>query len=262
MTPRSTATSRPATSCRVTARPPVVRSLTTDGTFSPNGDDTADTATISGRLSESADWVLRVRDDAGALLYSKSGTGSTVSGVWDGKDESGAVVPEGSYAVSLSATDDWKNGPTTASASLVIDVTPSQLKDLTPAADTVGWFSPNGDGYRDTTTLKATNSETGSFIVRVRDSANTLLRKYSVPSGTGPTNIVVGRRGRRAAPWCRTGSTSCASRRSTRTGTPAPRPNAPVNVIAALKSVKRSPSRSSSHRTWTRWPRRRPCPSS
>ena len=169
---------------------PVVRSLTTDGRFSPNGDEIADTATMSGRLSEAADWVLRVRDAGGTVLYSRSGTGNTFSGSWDGRNAGGSVMPDGAYPVTVTATDSWANGPTTATASLVVDTVPSQLTALTPDAETVGWFAPNGDGSRDTTALTATNSEPGSFTVRVRNSDNVLVRLFTVASGTSPTSIV------------------------------------------------------------------------
>ena len=168
---------------------PIVRSLTTAGRFSPNGDDVADTGLISGRLSESADWVVRVRDTGGTLLFSRSGTGNTYNATWDGK-ASGTVVPDGSYAVSVTAIDSWQNGPTTADSTLGVDTTPSQLSALTPDADTVGWFAPNGDGSRETIALTATNSEPGSFIVRVRNSANVLVRLFTVASGTSATSVV------------------------------------------------------------------------
>ncbi len=219
--------------------PPVVRSLMTDGRFSPNGDSIADTATITGRLSESADWTLRVRDAGGTVLYARSGSGNTFSGTWDGRDSSGAVMPEGSFAVSLTAPDGWKNGPTTASASVAIDLTPSQLTALTPDAETVSWFAPNGDGSRDTIALTATNSEPGSFTVRVRNSDNILVRLFTVASGTGPTSVVWDGKNSSGAvvpdgpyimrvyPVDAYGNAGTWAERT-------------VNVVAALKSVKSS----------------------
>ncbi len=88
------------------SRAPVVRSLQTGGRFSPNGDDTLDTTTMTGRLSESADWTLRVRDSSETLLFAQSGSGSTFSATWDGT-ASGSVVPDGTYAVSVTAQDAW-----------------------------------------------------------------------------------------------------------------------------------------------------------
>jgi flagellar hook assembly protein FlgD len=98
-------------------------------------------------------------------------------------------MADGSYAVSVTADDAWENGPTTATATLAIDTEPSQLTALTPEAGTVSWFAPNGDGSRDTIALTATNSEPGSFTVRVRNSDNILVRLFTVASGTSPTSI-------------------------------------------------------------------------
>lgn len=170
------------------SKAPVVRSLSTGGAFSPNGDKIADTATLSGRLSESASWAVKIRDAAGTVLVSETGAGSTFSATWDGS-ASGTVVPDGTYDVSVTAVDGWLNGPTTSTASLVVDTVPSQLRALAPEPGIVQWFAPNGDGYRETVALTATNSEPGGFTVRVRNSAGALVRKYTVANGSGPTTV-------------------------------------------------------------------------
>ena len=217
---------------------PVVRSLATGGTFSPNGDKIADTATLSGRLSESASWAVKVRDAAGTVLVSKTGAGSTFSATWDGT-ASGATVPDGTYDVSVTAVDGWANGPTTSTASLVVDTAPSQLTALAPAPDVVQWFAPNGDRFRETVVLTATNSEPGSFTIRVRNSAGTVLRRYTVANGSGPTPVTWDGRDSsgsivpdgqyvlRISPADPFGNTGTAAERS-------------VNGVAALRSVASS----------------------
>lgn len=220
------------------SRAPVVRSLQTGGTFSPNGDDTMDTTTMTGRLSESAAWTLQVRDGSNDLLFSQSGSGSTFSATWDGT-ASGSVVPDGTYTVSVTAQDAWANGPTTSTASVVVDTVPSQLTAFSPAPDVLSWFAPNGDGWRDTISMSATNSEAGSFTVRVRNSDNTLVRLFTVPSGTGATAITWDGKGAngtvvpdgqyilRVYPVDAVGNAGTWTER-------------PVNVVAALKSVASS----------------------
>jgi hypothetical protein len=74
-------------------------------------------------------------------------------------------------------------------AGLVVDTAPPHLATVTPDAATVPWFSPNGDGNRDTVALGATNSETGSLSVRIRNAAGDLVRKSSIANGTGPTTV-------------------------------------------------------------------------
>jgi flagellar hook assembly protein FlgD len=167
---------------------PFVRSLQTDGAFSPNGDGTEDIATISGRLSESAAWTVRVRDSAHTVRYSASGSGNTFSAQWDGK-AAGATLPDGTYDVSVTAIDGWANGPGTANTPLVLDTVPAQLTALDPEPDVVRWFAPNGDGSRETVALTATSSESGSLSVRIRNAAGTQVRAFSVATGTGPVAL-------------------------------------------------------------------------
>ena len=89
----------------------------------------------------------------------------------------------------VSATDAWQNGPTTTSRTLSVDTVPPQLSALSPDLATVQWFSPNGDGNRDTVALSATNAEPGTLTVRALDGDGTLLKKWVVPNGTGPTPL-------------------------------------------------------------------------
>ena len=48
--------------------------------LSPNDDDVADTATLTARLSEPADWRIRVRDAEGATLHESTGSGNAADG--------------------------------------------------------------------------------------------------------------------------------------------------------------------------------------
>ena len=60
----------------------------------------------------------------------------------------------------MTGDDAWHNGATSATKSMTVDTVPSQLSALTPAASTVQWFSPNGDRYRDSVALLATQLNT------------------------------------------------------------------------------------------------------
>ena len=66
--------------------------------------------------------------------------------------------------MSVSGVDPWGNGPARATRELTVDTAAPELAGLTPAASTTQWFSPNGDGVRDTVSLTATNREPGSFV--------------------------------------------------------------------------------------------------
>ncbi len=162
---------------------PIVRALEPGGPFSPNGDGQVDTTTISGRFTETVAWTLRVRNANDDVLSEKTGTGSTFQAVWDGL-VNGAPVPDGTYAVSVNGVDGWGNAPANATRSVVVDTHPPTLRSVTPAADTTQWFAPNGDGFRDTVSVAATNGEPGNLVVRVlTEGAAALVKKWTVENG-------------------------------------------------------------------------------
>jgi flagellar hook assembly protein FlgD len=167
---------------------PVVRVLDPGVAFSPNGDGQRDVATLRGRFTESVAWTLRIRDGADHEVFSTTGSGSTFQVTWDGQD-GGAPVPDGIYSVSLSGDDAWGNGPVQATRELTVDTEAPALAGLTPGATTTQWFSPNGDGVRDTVSLTATNSEPGSVVTRVVDGDGTLVKSWTVANGSAAVAI-------------------------------------------------------------------------
>ena len=163
---------------------PFVRRLDAGGPFSPNGDGQADGTTLQASFTESVAWTLRVRNASNAVLFQKTGTGATFAFAWSGI-VSGAAVPDGTYNVTVSGVDAWGNAPATATRPLIVDTKAPILKSLTPGADTTQWFSPNGDGVRDTVTINATNSELGSLQARVFDAKDALVKSWTVANGSG-----------------------------------------------------------------------------
>ena len=169
--------------------PPVLTAFDAGtGAISPNGDGVADQAVLTGQFSEIATWTATISDQAGNVLLQQTGTGPAFQVVWSPLT-SGQYVPDGTYLVTVSATDDWQNRGPDRRATIAVDVGPAQLVALTPAATTISTFSPNGDGYRDTVALTATTSEPGSLAVIVRDAQGATLRTWSVPS-SGTATIV------------------------------------------------------------------------
>ena len=162
---------------------PVVRVLDAGGPFSPNADGQVDVASLRGRFTESVSWTLRVRDAGAHLLFEKTGTGSSFQVAWDGL-VGGHPVPDGTYTVSVSATDAWGNGPAQATRQLTVDTVAPALASLTPVATTTQWFSPNGDGVRETVALTARNSEAGALVATVLDAHGATVRSWTVAVGT------------------------------------------------------------------------------
>ena len=167
---------------------PVVRVLDGGAAFSPNGDGRGDTATLRGRFTESVAWTVRVSDAGNHVLLQQTGTGSSFAIPWNGI-VSGQPVPDGTYTLALTGVDAWNNASAIATGHVRVDTVAPAVTSFTPGADTTQWFAPNGDGFRETVTLNATNAEDGAILVRVLDSHAATVDTWTVPSGTTATPI-------------------------------------------------------------------------
>ena len=150
--------------------------------LSPNGDGVADTTTIRAALSESATWRIRFRDADGATLHEATGVGADLNATWDGL-AAGAAIPDGIYSYRIDVSDAWSNA-SYKTGSVRVDLTGPTLTGVTPAADTDTWIAPNGDRVRESVAFGGTVSEAGSLAAYVRDAGGTLVRSFSVPTGT------------------------------------------------------------------------------
>ena len=72
--------------------------------FSPNGDGIQDTTTISGTLSQSGGWTLTIRDPSGTVIRTYSGSGTSVSVTWDGKNSGGQVTSDAAYGIEVTVS--------------------------------------------------------------------------------------------------------------------------------------------------------------
>jgi flagellar hook assembly protein FlgD len=217
---------------------PVVRVLDPGGSFSPNGDGQRDSATMQGRFTESVAWTLRVRDAAGTNLFQKTGTGSTFSVPWNGII-GGAPVADGPYAVTVTGIDAWHNAPASATRTLTVDTVAPKLTGLTAGADVNQWFSPNGDGVRDSVALSATNSEAGSLDARVYDAHDTLVRNWTIANGSGATPLTWNGR-TNAGAYAPDGAYVIRVRPHDAAGNTGATVTRAVTVIGALRSVMSS----------------------
>lgn len=83
--------------------PKIYAPAATPATISPNGDGVDDSASITFSASEDVTWQATIANQSGTTVRTFTGTGSAASLTWDGRDASGAVVPDGSYTVTLAA---------------------------------------------------------------------------------------------------------------------------------------------------------------
>ncbi|MCX7787629.1 MAG: OmpA family protein [Spirochaetes bacterium] len=154
--------------------------------FSPNGDGVQDTVTItpSGLLPDGLlEVVLEVVDQSGTARRTERATPPLPSSVkFDGKDQGGALLPDGTYTIRVTAT--YENG-TIAEAQtppIVLDTKPAQIQ-ITANTSII---SPNGDGNKDDVTFTLSGGKEGTWKGIITDEAGNILFSYdhegSIPS--------------------------------------------------------------------------------
>jgi hypothetical protein len=72
--------------------------------ITPNGDGYADALKVTGRLSSSLNWRVSFLDSSGTSHYSVTGSGTSVSVNFYGKNSSGAFLPHGSYKAKVTGS--------------------------------------------------------------------------------------------------------------------------------------------------------------
>jgi flagellar hook assembly protein FlgD len=156
------------------------------GVISPNGDGQYDTTELSASFSETVDWTLTVKSPGGTVVHEARGTGKEPVAAWDGLRNSASVV-EGTYTYTFSGQDSWLNAPTPVarSGTVRVDTTGPVLATASALADTTPWFSPNGDGSRDTFLMKGTMSEAGTIEVRAINGSGSIVSRDTFAVGSG-----------------------------------------------------------------------------
>ncbi|MBN1525206.1 MAG: OmpA family protein [Spirochaetales bacterium] len=108
------------------------------------------------------------------LLYVKEGVKVPETISWDGKNDNGAVVPDGKYTYEVEAWDDNGNRGTTPAKPVVIDSVPPKAE--IKASYTI--FSPNNDGNKDSLPLKLSGSAEDSWKGEVADSTGKVVNTF------------------------------------------------------------------------------------
>jgi outer membrane protein OmpA-like peptidoglycan-associated protein/flagellar hook assembly protein FlgD len=113
--------------------------------FSPDGDGLLDTVRITQSSSTETLWEAEIMNGAGSIVRGFYWKGEAADLRWDGKDENGNKIADGSYTYIVRSTDAAGNSALDTLPGLTIDTRPTPIfLTVSEAA-----FSPNADGFRD-----------------------------------------------------------------------------------------------------------------
>ena len=128
------------------------------------------TTTLGSTSVQSAAWQTDILNSSGASVRTYTGTGTTWTVIWDGKNGSGVDQPDGTYTYQFASS-----GATAARGLSILDRT----KVFTISSLAVDWpfFSPNADGVQDLATVSGANLfDNTTFTVNVKNSGGTIVR--------------------------------------------------------------------------------------
>ena len=146
--------------------------------FGPTGNGTRETVsffTNSRTDSPVADWSLEVKDEADAEIRRWTGEGSLPDRIiWDGRNDAGAVAPDGSYTGALTVS--YMKGDVAQAVTGVLRLDTAAPEIEVQIAEPL--FSPDGDGWKDTVSLRQNSSVEHSFEARIVDAQNQTVRRW------------------------------------------------------------------------------------
>ncbi len=141
--------------------------------ISPNGDGIKDSTTISSSISFDSAWTVSIKNSSGTTVKTYAGTGTALSLPWNGTDDSGSTVPDGSYTYRIDATSSETNlAATTQTGLLTVDVTAPTAVISAPTANSVLYSIVSISG-------NATDANFDSYRV-----------DYGPAGGTGPWTLL------------------------------------------------------------------------
>ena len=115
--------------------------------FSPGGGGVKNSITITQRGSREDLWESGIYDAAGRKVKSFDFVNrEPVTIEWNGTDEEGVIVPDGVYMYQIRSTDRALNSEEASLGNIIVNT----IRPEIGIAITDAWFSPNGDGVKDT----------------------------------------------------------------------------------------------------------------
>ncbi len=159
---------------------PVVTLGTQPGTFSPNGDGAAETASIAWTSSEPATGTLSISGSSGRVALRRAVAGAAGGISWSGRDGAGRAVADGRYTATLAVRDAAGNA-TTRRIAVIVDRTARGLRWST------GQFYPqDGDRLAATARISWTLVRSARATLRIVDRSGAVIRTVFVRASEGP----------------------------------------------------------------------------
>ena len=146
-------------------------------TFSPDKDGSLDTLPVAVKSSSETKWVGEIRSASG-VVHSYTWQGVVPSFEWDGTDENGNVAANGTYSISISATDAAGNTGSSTLSQIALDTRETKAYVTT----TLDGISPNGDGVVDSQkfNVKVTLTEgIASWTFAVADTKGAVVKSWT-----------------------------------------------------------------------------------
>ena len=137
-----------------TVSPSITGYTISDSVISPNNDGIKDTTSIDLLFSEDVKADVDIINSSGVKVrdfYSSAKVKNPDAKVWDGKDNSGAIVADGAYTVKIVITDSNQNSITDTSKIITVDtsipvVNPSNDDTITSSVYNVSPLDSNNSG--------------------------------------------------------------------------------------------------------------------
>ncbi len=177
-----------------TLAPTLVSSTISATTFSPDGDSQMDAIEVTGSAPEAVSWSVAIapleKGAPGPAVRTISGPGTNAAVTWDGRDDAGRRLVDGTYRVALSLLDGAGNAAAASWDVILETPDPNLTVSVSPAA-----VSPDGDGTADRAALAWTSDMAVSGEVRVIHGS-TVVARWTQGAGTTGTVSWDGRDGK------------------------------------------------------------------
>ncbi len=159
--------------------PPLIKSASiSSAVISPNADGRLDATTARLIATGLTSWGYLVQPVSGSTVgdavRSGSRTGKSPAFTWNGTNQFGAIVANGSYRVTL-----WTADASDNRAEHRFTVTVDRTAASVTSAASRGYFSPDGDRHYETLPLSWTANEPLTGTVRLRNWAGKTVRAWT-----------------------------------------------------------------------------------